>query len=1229
MSDASHIVVPIRLVPQWNWPLISVSYVVSVLGAYTTTQLMTNVSQCRNLPEKLRWIGMASMSFGGCAVWSMHFIGMLAMDLGIRVRFDIVMTVASAVIAILVAFVTFSMEVIFAKWRQHQSRKNVRRPRRKVRRTTSEIQINPFGSKSRSSNRKRTAILDPYPDSEYHMLGGTSSEGFGASILANKPAEVCVPMPGDEFPSEQHALGTSSENESDSDVSQDDSSSEEHHAHRRDTISSWLSSNEDQSAFLGSSDEMGRRSDEHTTQVIGVRFDGTDIMAPRSDACRASHLSIVSRIICKFCKMVNLRIVVKGLLLGLTASGMHYTGMAAMEMDAVIVYNKLYVVCSILIGWLSGLIAFMFMPLEINLVSQLSFSFTAAFGVASMHYCGMLAADFYTTLPPPYDHGGYPASLPLTIAGVAILTCFVSFVALAHAVSLSRNKLQEVIQTKRRLWRVIAEKEAAIRENRLKTDFISVASHEIRTPLHAVTGYTDLLAETHLTHEQRVYVDCIKTGCQTIQLITSNVLDFAKLERANKESSANPVFLDLRKLGTDIVRSCAFEKRRVRRKEQAQSCMNESSSHLPGASSSTLSPHDLDDHGTDVELIMDIEKEVPDEIYADEVYLTRVIMNLVSNALKFTTKGYVLLHVSWDVSNGPGSPESSRGSLPALLPHLVIVVRDTGEGIPQDFLARLFEPFRQADTSLTRQHDGTGLGLAICKQLVERMSGTIDVESSSGYGSSFTVRIPMPENLTARVVHTHGSRGTVERLDEGSAWSQPGALTPEVRGVRRSIALCCRNEQVARVLSSMLIRHGYDVSVILHSSSPGSTEQVRNANIVWCDMEVWYESQHRLRKLLRRNRIGKRRQNSVLLLFHSEQLRTNTKTVDKVRGARVVFYKRPLIIHEIVRLSELTLYRNTSDSDVTEDAPGSESDTFSVANEADFDHTIGLSERISTSAAITPTPKIMSSSTFFPSIEGTDTSLGPTHSSSSPNLLGTAAAPAPGSAVWQRRVSFVDTHSPYCAVPPGEVQTSSGTIFSSGYGSPQPSSSHVHSSNSERKRPIGRVLLVEDNAVNQKLGMRMLQRLNFDVDVAANGLEALQMITGIEDLVPSDDTDSDWESRIRTPASVVASLTRNARDIPSRMNKYCIVLMDCQMPVMSGFEAARCIRAFEESLPHDNVNPRPHIVIIALTANVSEESKEKCEDAGMDYFLSKPIQLSVLRAAIGRFVTIDSEHPNV
>ncbi|KAJ3182528.1 hypothetical protein HDU85_002626 [Gaertneriomyces sp. JEL0708] len=1126
------------------------------------------------------------------------------------------------------------MEVIFAKWRQHQSRKILRRPRRKVKHTSSEIQINPFGSKSRSSNRKRTVVLDPYPDSEYHMLGGTSTEGFGSSILANKPAEVCVPMPGDGFPSEQHALGISSENESDSDVSEDYSSSEEHHAHRRDTISSWLSSHDDQNVFLGSSDEMGRRSDEHTTQVIGVRFDGTDIMAPRSDACRASHLSIISRAVCKFCKMINLRIVVKGLLLGLTASGMHYTGMAAMEMDAVIVYNKVYVVCSILIGWLSGLIAFMFMPLEINLVSQLSFSLTAAFGVASMHYCGMLAADFYTTLPPPYDHGGYPASLPLTIAGVAILTCFVSFVALAHAVSLSRNKLQEVIQTKRRLWRVIAEKEAAIRENRLKTDFISVASHEIRTPLHAVTGYTDLLAETHLTPDQRVYVDCIKTGCQTIQLITSNVLDFAKLERANKESSANPVFLDLRKLGADIVRSCAFEKRRVRRKEQAQSGMNES---LPGASSSTLSPHDLDDHGADVELIMDIEKEVPDEIYADEVYLTRVIMNLVSNALKFTTKGYVLLHVSWDVSNGPGSPGSSRGSLPALFPHLVIVVRDTGEGIPQDFLARIFEPFRQADTSLTRQHDGTGLGLAICKQLIERMSGTVDVESSSGYGSSFTVRIPMPENLTARLVHSHGSRGTVDRptpLDEGSAWSPLDALTPKARGVRCSIAVCCRNEQVARVLSSMLIRHGYDVSVILHPSSPGSTERVRNADIVWCDMEVWYESQHRLRKLLRRSRVGKRRQKTVLLLFHSEQLRTNTKTVDKVRGARVVFYKRPLIIHEIVRLAELTLYRNTSDSDVTEDGPGSESDTFSVTHEADLDHTIGRSEGIGTSAGITPAPKNMDSSTLSYSIQRTDSSPGPTLSSSSPNVLGTAATPAPRSDLWQRRVSFVDTHFPYCAVPLGEVQASSGTISSSKHGPPQPSSSLIHSSNdsvasnSEHKSPIGRVLLVEDNAVNQKLGMRMLQRLNFDVDVAANGLEALQMITGIEDLVPSDDTDSDWESRIRTPASVVASLTRNARDIQPRLNKYCLVLMDCQMPVMSGFEATRCIRAFEESLPHDNVNPRPHVVIIALTANVSEESKEKCEDAGMDYFLSKPIQLSVLRAAIGRFVTIDSEHLN-
>lgn len=135
----------------------------------------------------------------------------------------------------------------------------------------------------------------------------------------------------------------------------------------------------------------------------------------------------------------------------------------------------------------------------------------------------MAAATFYTRAPPD-PHNGYPAYLPFVIVGVAVLVCVISNAVLAHAAIISRNRMAEVILTKRRLWRIMAEKEAAEQANELKQQFISVASHEIRTPLHAVNGYCDLLALTSLTEEQALYVKSIQQACHAINVIAGNVL---------------------------------------------------------------------------------------------------------------------------------------------------------------------------------------------------------------------------------------------------------------------------------------------------------------------------------------------------------------------------------------------------------------------------------------------------------------------------------------------------------------------------------------------------------------------------------------------------------------------------------------------------------------------------------------------------------------------------------
>ena len=135
----------------------------------------------------------------------------------------------------------------------------------------------------------------------------------------------------------------------------------------------------------------------------------------------------------------------------------------------------------------------------------------------------MAAATFHSYAPPD-PAATYPMYLPITIIGVAFCVCVISNATLAHNAINSRNRMAEMILTKRRLWRIMAEKEAAEQANELKQQFISVASHEIRTPLHTVNGYCELLARTDLTEEQSLYVSSIQQACHAINVIAGNVL---------------------------------------------------------------------------------------------------------------------------------------------------------------------------------------------------------------------------------------------------------------------------------------------------------------------------------------------------------------------------------------------------------------------------------------------------------------------------------------------------------------------------------------------------------------------------------------------------------------------------------------------------------------------------------------------------------------------------------
>ena len=226
---------------------------------------------------------------------------------------------------------------------------------------------------------------------------------------------------------------------------------------------------------------------------------------------------------------------------------------------------------------------------------------------------------------------------------------------------------------------------------RFKDIFLANMSHEIRTPMNAIMGFSNLLSNTSLTYEQKEYLHSITTASKNLLVIINDILDLSKIE-AGKITLENEV-ISLKEILESAIK---FSEQKAVEKG--------------------------------IEIILRIDKKIPNAVRGDSVRLTQILVNLISNAVKFTEKGRV--EISADVAFRTG-----------LKADIIFRVKDTGIGIPPEKIETVFERFEQASASTSRRYGGTGLGLSIVKMLVELHKGTIDVESAEGKGSSFSFRI--------------------------------------------------------------------------------------------------------------------------------------------------------------------------------------------------------------------------------------------------------------------------------------------------------------------------------------------------------------------------------------------------------------------------------------------------------------------------------------------------------
>ncbi|PZO35576.1 MAG: hybrid sensor histidine kinase/response regulator [Pseudanabaena frigida] len=418
------------------------------------------------------------------------------------------------------------------------------------------------------------------------------------------------------------------------------------------------------------------------------------------------------------------------------------------------------------------------------------------------------------------------------------------------------RQLKQEIQERQQIEIDLANaKKAAEAANRSKSDFLANMSHEIRTPMNGVISMSQLLAMTEQTEEQQKYTQIIQDSANALLNIINDILDLSKVESGRLELEQRVFNLeDSLKFVFTLLNQSALDK----------------SIHLQYV----------------------IQSDLPVVVVGDEYRLRQILLNLVGNAIKFTNQGKVNVSVRFqdeDINAERHKLKSQKS--------LLFTITDTGIGIPSDRIMRLFKPFTQADTSISRKYGGTGLGLAICKSLVELMGGNIWLESfgqiagnppanwqptSNNQGSTFHFAIPisLPESIPTPEI----------KSDLGYDRLQISEKFP------LRILLVEDNIMNQRLTFIIMQKFGYTIDIVNNGLEAISTLQNQTYDMVLMDVQMPEMDGLTATKWIRQNLTSQPYIVAITANSSDEDLQ---KCIDSGMNA---YINKPINIKEIIRI---------------------------------------------------------------------------------------------------------------------------------------------------------------------------------------------------------------------------------------------------------------------------------------------------------------------------------------